>query len=368
MEQRKQSTLDQLEMSSTLLQKPITFVLPGEHRSGGVRVTMLMANELLKRDLDVRIICLRPKETPINLAKRLLRSRFGFRKNTGWLDEFNGALERTADLNRAGFTKGEIVIAVGTYVVPIVRDLKAQVTRIRYNHGLPAVQSEKNLASWKGSMPTITVSNTLITKLEELSGEKVMAVIPNGIDTKQYFPDQSIERDGIGAVYNPHPNKDPEMMIKVLRTAHENMPNIPQYVFSTEERPDGLEHTHFTRYPSVDEARRIYSRAKAWLMTSKTEGLPGVALEAMACGCAMVTSDNDGSLEIVRNDVNGIVVPQLETDSYLHALDAICRKEPLRENLSKAARATAESFSWDKAAEKMQVFLESLVNQLGHAR
>jgi glycosyltransferase involved in cell wall biosynthesis len=339
----------------------ITFVLPGDHRSGGVRVTMLMANELLRRGLKVRIACL---EDHVPIWKRMARRmrRLGRdQQHVGWLHEYDGKVEPVRNLKDLNYSQGEVVIAVGTYVVGRVRALTApEVIKVRFNHGMPSVLSAENLAAWQGSMPTITVSHTLIPKLEELSGEKVLAVIPNGIDLSQYYADSSVKRLGIGAVFNPHPNKDSGLMIKVLREAHARMPEVPQVVFSTEKRPPGLEHVEFVRYPSVEEARRLYSRSKAWLMTSRTEGLPGVALEAMACGAVMVSSDNDGSLEIIQDGENGLIVPQADQEAYLAAFARVCGDEDLRQRLSVGAIKTAADFSWQRAADRMMAFLGSL--------
>lgn len=339
----------------------ITFVLPGDHRSGGVRVTMLMANELLRRGIKVRIACPEDDVTVWKRAARLVQGLARPTQHVGWLHEFKGKVEGTRDLGELDYSPGEVVIAVGTYVVGRVRALAApEVIKVRFNHGMPSVLSAENLAAWQGSMRTITVSNTLVPKLEELSGERVFAVIPNGIDTTQYFADDTVERLGIGAVFNPHPNKDSGLLIDVLRETHLRMPDVPQVVFSTEKRPPGLEHVEFVRYPPVDEARRLYSRSKAWLLTSRTEGLPGVALEAMACGAVMVSSDNDGSLEIIRDGENGLIVQQADFEAYLQALERVIGDEELRRRLSFGAMETAANFSWRRAADRMVAFLDSL--------
>ena len=81
----------------------ITFVLPGDHRSGGVRVTMLMANELLRRGIKVRIAC---PEDDVTIWKRAARRVKGLARPTqhvGRLDEFKGevsCLEKTLDASQ----------------------------------------------------------------------------------------------------------------------------------------------------------------------------------------------------------------------------------------------------------------------------
>jgi len=339
----------------------LTFVLPGDYRSGGVRVTVLMGNELIRRGYDVRVVCVSPERSYKRLIKWVVRERCGLsKKNTGWLHEFSGPIETSSEINNLEFKKGEIVFAVGTYVVKSLRALKQDVVKVRYNHGMPSNKSPENIAAWKGALPTITVSNTIVPLLEEESGDKVRAVVPNGIDLKQYFYDSEITATGIGAVYNPHPNKDPDLMLKVLQKAHEKWPDVPQHIFSTEPQPEALSHANYKRYPSIDEARAIYNKAKAWIVTSRTEGLPGVVLESMACGTPVISSDNDGSLEIIENDTNGLVVPQSDLDAYLEQIEKLLEDDQEYERLSRGALNRAAEFSWERAADKMESFLRTL--------
>lgn len=320
-----------------------------------------MANALLAKGIKCRIACPAPEKSILGIA-RLIRKRISGRsgENAGWLHEFKGKPESYSQLDDLEFAPNEVVIAVGTYMVNDVRNMRKPVRKVRFNHGMPTSPKPKDADAWNGSMPTITVSRTLVPKLEAASGEKVLAVVPNGIDRSQYCPRPGVVRDGIGAVYNPHQNKSPRDMIKLLQRAHERWPNIPQYVFSTEPCPPELSHTVYTRYPPVEQAASIYSQAKVWLMTSKTEGLPGVALEAMSCGCVMVSSDNDGSLEIIRHDENGLIAHQPNIEEYLAHIDSVLSDDALFDRLSQGAIETAESMTWDRAADKMVNFLKTL--------
>ena len=339
----------------------ITFVLPGDHRSGGVRVTVLMANLLLERAHQVRIAhpatSLFTKDGLKQTVRRVLN---GSNHNDGWLHQFRGRLETYGRLDDLDFHDDEVVIAVGTYMVATVREMKKPVMKVRFNHGFPAKPDAAQEAAWHGRMPTITVSHTLVPRLQAQTEGSVWGVVPNGIDPAEYFPEPSIIRDGIGALYNPHPNKAPENMLAVLRACHERWPEVPQRVFSTEARPDALEHVEYTRLPSVDKAREIYNRSKVWLLTSRTEGLPGVVLEAMACGCVVVSTDNDGSLEILRDGENGVIVPRDDVSAQIEAVGRILADDVLRQRLADGALRTIQDFTWDRAADRMEAFLRDL--------
>ncbi len=338
----------------------VTFVLPGDGRSGGVRVTVIMANLLRARGHQVRIACPRPRVTLKGLLAGLVARIQSSGKTAGFLHEFTGPVEYYRHLDDLSYAPAAIVIAVGTYSLPDVRALTKPVRKLRFNHGFPARPDAVQEQAWRGAMPTITVSHTLVPRLQELSGEKVLGVVPNGIDTSVYFPEPNASRLGIGAVMNSHPNKAPEDMLNLLAEAHRRWPDVPQHVFSTEQKSPRLAHTHYTRLPSAAEACAIYNRCKIWLLTSRTEGLPGVVLEAMACGCVVISTDNDGSLEILRHGENGLIVPRGDLPAFLREMERVLGDDQLARRLAQGALDTAKEFTWDKAVGKMEQVLHQL--------
>lgn len=336
----------------------VTFVLPGDGRSGGVRVTVIMANLLLDRGYRVRIAhCLPPRSLRGAVASLRRWLHWARRSDSGFLHLFRGPKEPFRALGRLRFESGEVVIAVGTYSVAAVRDLEARVRKVRFNHGFPARPTGADEAAWRGRMTTITVSRTLVPRLQELTEGSVWGVVPNGIETREYFVDASATRTGIGALFSRHPNKAPEDLVAVLREAHRRWPGTPQYVFGTEKCPGGLEHATYTQLPPVAEARAIYNRCKVWVLTSRTEGLPGVVLEAMACGCAVVSTDNDGSLEILRHESNGLIAPRGDRVAVVEQIGRALEDNVLRAHLCEGAAATIREYTWSRAADRMEEFL-----------
>lgn len=337
----------------------VTFVLPSDGRSGGVRVTVIMANLLLKRGYSVRVVHSRQFRPSwrSRLAYTLGRMMGHSLSADGFLHEFQGPVEIYRDLDELRYASDEVVVAVGTYTVAHVRRMIHPVVKVRFNHGFPAKPNMDEEQAWRGEMLTVTVSNTLIPRLQELTSGNVWGVVPNGVDFRDYYIDESISREGIGALYSPHPNKSPENLISVLQEAHRQWPKIPQYVFGTGARPEGLSHVNYTRLPPVAQARAIYNSCKTWVLASKTEGLPGVVLEAMACGCVVVSSDNDGSRELIRHEHGGLLAPWGDTAAILAEVDRSLHDEALRRKLLAGAAEVVRAFSWERAVDRMEEFL-----------
>lgn len=83
---------------------------------------------------------------------------------------------------------------------------------------------------------------------------------------------------------------------------------------------------------SADETRRLLERASvlAFPSTYPHESLPLAVLEAKAAGCAVVALDHAGVGEMVRDGVDGVLVPRPDAEAFGRALDAaLDRAEPL---------------------------------------
>jgi glycosyltransferase involved in cell wall biosynthesis len=347
----------------------VTFVLPGNNWSGGVRVTSLMGNLLIDRGHRVRIVHPKPTHKPLfNLLSPFFSLKQSSSKpyHKGWLDAFSGPIEQYGDINELTFEQGEIVIGVGTYMVPHLQRLRAgHVIKVRYNHGFPARMTDEYRAAWSFPMPTITVSSTLVPELERMSKGKVQAVIPNGIDTTQYFPVAGVRRDSVGTIFSLHPNKAPQDIIRLVNRVAEAFPNLPRLVFSTERRPRGMNDCSYERCPPINRVREIYSRSLVWLLASHTEGLPGPVLEAMACGAVIISTDNAGSLEVIQDGVNGLIVPKGDFDGFIEKIRLVLSDENLRKRLTEGGFETVKKFTWANAADRMELFLDGLSRAQG---
>jgi len=78
-------------------------------------------------------------------------------------------------------------------------------------------------------------------------------------------------------------------------------------------------------------------------LPSLNEGLPNVALEAMACGLPVVASRVGGVPEIVRDGVNGFLIPPSDPAALADALRRALATKWDRE----AIRASVSHFDWD---------------------
>jgi colanic acid/amylovoran biosynthesis glycosyltransferase len=110
-----------------------------------------------------------------------------------------------------------------------------------------------------------------------------------------------------------------------------------------------------------DEVLVRVQRADAFLLSSLSEGISNAALEAMACGIPIVTTDCGGMPEAVTDEVEGLVVPIRNSEAIANALLRLAADESLRGRIGRAARERVEK----EFALKLQIsyWLDHVLNK-----
>lgn len=94
-----------------------------------------------------------------------------------------------------------------------------------------------------------------------------------------------------------------------------------------------------------------FARADVFVLPSLAEGSAGVTAEALGAGIPVVTTRAAGS--IVRNGLDGIIVPESDPEALAEAVRSIVEDRDMRTAMSYEARKRAQEFTWDGFAEKV---------------
>lgn len=86
----------------------------------------------------------------------------------------------------------------------------------------------------------------------------------------------------------------------------------------------------------------VLSSAAVVVLPSYREGLPKALLEAAACGKPVVATDVPGCREIVRHNVNGMLVPVRNTTALAEAIRLLLQAPQLRQRFGRAGRLIVE--------------------------
>lgn len=113
-----------------------------------------------------------------------------------------------------------------------------------------------------------------------------------------------------------------------------------------------------------DAVRARLQQADVFLLSSLSEGISNAALEAMACGLPVVTTDCGGMREAIADGVEGFVVPVRDPRAMATALTILAADQALRQRMGQAARdRVLQQFTLDRQIDKFMSLLQALYCQ-----
>ena len=324
----------------------IAFILPGGSRTGGVRCTIALANGMLERGHHVRLLVYKENTPEIILRRNWHKLRYPHVSR--WISYFKGSKASFTHIDQCSFGEDEIVVGMGLWSCTEINRLRRKgLKRVHYIHGETPWDVELINAAWCENLPKIAVASFLERSVRNICGQKVSAIIPNGIDTTEYYPSvPENERDGIGTIFNHGTHKDPVTLLGVLKKLHKERPQTPQRVFGASPRPKELSRRVYVRFPSIDKARNIYSQSLVWILGSRSEGFGLPIIEAMACGCAVVATDCGGPRDIIKDGENGFLVEVGNINEIVNKVKLLLDNDELRWRIAKKGKETVKRFSW----------------------
>lgn len=105
--------------------------------------------------------------------------------------------------------------------------------------------------------------------------------------------------------------------------------------------------------PFSDDPFSLFSQCGIFVLSSRFEGLGLVLIEAMTCGAACISFDcPNGPREVIRNGVNGLLVPAERVDALASAMVILGENPMLRHRLGNAARSVSRKFSEPRVAAR----------------
>lgn len=112
-----------------------------------------------------------------------------------------------------------------------------------------------------------------------------------------------------------------------------------------------------TGYIDDEDLPVLYSNAEWFVYTSQYEGFGLPPLEAMQCGCPVITSNNSSLPEVVGDA--GIMIDWDSDEQHVEAYEQYYFNEDLRKENSRKGLERAKLFSWKKTVEKMVETMKS---------
>jgi glycosyltransferase involved in cell wall biosynthesis len=133
-------------------------------------------------------------------------------------------------------------------------------------------------------------------------------------------------------------------------------------VATSEGTEEGVE---FLGFVTGERKMELLRRAWAVLYPSPKEGWGLTNIEAAACGTPAIASDSPGLRESVASGRSGFLVVHEDPAAWAARLRELTERPELRERLGQGAIEHAGRFSWDRAADETEAWLEDGVRASG---
>lgn len=349
----------------------ITFVLPMflERPAGGFKVVYEYANRLHSRGHRISIVHprnLAAGSGPVEAVKsRLWRVKHALRhgRPVPWFDldpEIESLM--TPDLEETFVPDADAIVATAFQTALPVSRYSASKGRKFY-----LIQSWETWhggqddvsATWRLPLEKIVISKWLMRKAGELGVEA--HYIPIGLDFTRFFVARPIRERAtprIAMLANPSPIKGTADGLIAIEMARREFRQLRAVLFGVHPRdgsiPDWIEYLHD---PTPEQHRELLNESTIFVHPSLVEGWGLPPAEAMACGCALISTSNEGVFEFAEDGVNALISPVSDPLALGKNLISLLRDDDRRIALAEAGHAAIQRFAWDSSVEKLERLL-----------
>lgn len=214
---------------------------------------------------------------------------------------------------------------------------------------------------WRGAEFRTVCSAELKRLAQQADPGREFAVIPNGVETARFKPINRPDNPQVKILFIGRliPRKGFQRIVQALPRIKE----LAQLPFAVEvvgtgdakarldelaERLGVSELIHYVGSVPYEHLERAYQYADIFVLTSLSEGMPSVILEAMGCGLPIVASDVGGNNEIVREGENGFLIQGDDYVTLAQRLATLINDGALRRRMGQRSRELSLRYDWEK--------------------
>ncbi len=336
-----------------------------------MKVVYEYANGLARRNHDVTVIHPARLEIDTSFAKRpekmwrfLHRSVTGnYRPDRWFAVDPKVHLKWVPSLHARYIPPGDVTVATACATAEWLADYPPEKGKPFYliqGYETFAFSEKRLRATWRMPFKKIVISKWL-QKMAEAIGENAL-YIPNGIDFKAYGIDEGIEQrstDTVAMMFHRAESKGWVDGWTALNQVRAQIPNLRVLLFGLDS-PVGTvpEYISYFRNPSRNRLRSLYNEAAIFVAPSWVEGWGLPPAEAMACGCAVAATDNNGHRDFAQHGVTALLSPVKDPPALADNILQLIRNNELRWRIARAGNAYIQNFTWEKAISAFERALE----------
>jgi glycosyltransferase involved in cell wall biosynthesis len=320
----------------------VVYVLTHVGICGGVKIILEQANRLTKLGIKVSLVCHYPMPTWYPVEAKYIEVPFDVELSTGIPD---------CDVIVATYWD-HIQACIDKEIAPVVYFEQGDFHLFDYNN---MDENLKKFIYQQYQLPQFifTVTKQAANIIKKVYNREAK-VIHNAVDTSVFNNKSSNSSNG-GIPYILMMGdanvkfKGLDHIIKAYKKVRNTNSDVQLYWITPTNPPNeyaSIVDKYFVN-PSQHKIAELYRGASLYVSASHYESFSLPVLEAMACGCPVVTTGNNGVLEYAKDNYNVLITEIGDSDDTAKKILKVLRDNDLKEKLVSGGLTTLKTFSWD---------------------
>lgn len=214
-------------------------------------------------------------------------------------------------------------------------------------------------ATWKLPLEKIVISEYLVRLAKEKFNEDIKLVVPNGVDTGKFFNNNKIYRRDktILMMYHILEKKGFADGLAAFRIIKKQRPEIKLNVFGAYPVKENFFGCPYFLKPTEEKLRELYSAADIFVWPSRVEGFGLPPMEAMACKCAVVSTDTGAIREYSLPDKTVLLAPSARPDLLAEKIMTLIDDDKKIKKIAEAGYNKIKDYDMAISSKKLERIL-----------
>lgn len=217
-------------------------------------------------------------------------------------------------------------------------------------------------ATWRLPLRKVVIARWLYDLGREM-GCGDMTMIPNGLDLSMFRMVTPIggRPKRVAMMFSRSEWKGSSEGLAALEEAKSRHPALEAVLFGVHRRPEALPSwIDYRRDPAQQQlVEEIYNSARIFICPSWTEGFALPPAEAMACGCAVVSTDCGGNREYAEHGVTALLSQPRNPEALAENIIRLLEDDDLRVRIATEGHKRIQSFTWERSTDLLEEFIKS---------
>lgn len=341
----------------------ITFVSPHLKISGGVRVLLIYADRLSKMGHEVTVVVV--GENPI---KRLTANMLCLKPS--WFKQLHAKILKVPSLEEKYIPSADIIVAtnwqLGREVLKYSPRVGKKFDFVQHDEGMYRNDHEEvDRVFQSPALRIITIADWLVETFKTKYHSDALLLL-NSVDREQFRNtprEKSKDEVRILILHHDYEWKGTKEGVAVVQRLKAKYPNVKLILFGV--RSKTIEYPCDEYYYKLPQEKLswLYSNTDIFLCPSWDEGFTAPSVEAMTCGCALVTYDFPSSKHYASDGETAMVAKRKDPEDLFRKVEMLVKDSELRARIARGGFDFVSAMpTWEDQAKKMEKIFESALH------